>query len=176
MNKSKAKKSGKEINIEQTFTIKGGTEALTKVLERSLPHVRKTGIVNHLAMIKPDIKSNGKAVNFKWQKQDFVLSASARVRERPFGTGCSVEKTTELSKEVEGKIRHYLAKEQERIEQKQIAAQKKLKEAEQKARKSQKDKERRAAKKAAQEHPVIEQEKSDVQVVPVVSTENLETV
>ena len=68
-----------------TMKIKGGTKRLIAVLEQTLPHVRDTKVMNHLAQIHPSKNGKGKVIDFKWLKRDFRLTSNAKVSEYIFG-------------------------------------------------------------------------------------------
>lgn len=93
-----------------------GTANIIGALENALPHIRNTGMINHLAMIKPDPRSKGGAIMFKWQKRDFRLTANLKVSEYVFGIDApDMTEENEVTKELEDKIRRPFVLEERRL-------------------------------------------------------------
>jgi hypothetical protein len=65
--------------------VKGGTQALIGILNKTLPHVRETGVLNDMRDVRPDPNGHGKVVLFSWQRKDFRLTSNLNVEEFRWG-------------------------------------------------------------------------------------------
>jgi hypothetical protein len=85
--------------------ITGGTKKLIEILNKALPHVRDTGVTNHLSNVRSDPNGHGKVVLFNWQQRDFRLTSNLIVQEYQFGfVAYTMRKSNEMTHELMTRI------------------------------------------------------------------------
>jgi hypothetical protein len=93
---------------------KNGNSVGTQIiglLTRTLPSVSQTQKSIHLHKCRVNRVSKGKIVDFIWMKREFRITANLKVMEYAYGFNCHILHDTEMSRELEQKVREQYIKE-----------------------------------------------------------------